>query len=409
MTQGHPVAGPASGGVASAGAASAGAASAGAASAGAASARAASAGAASAGAASAGAASAGAASGGAAAVRTLVAVLGAGTLLLPAALAPAPHAPAVAVALAAALAGWCLLLAASGGTRAAGPVAFVRDRLGPGAGRTVTALYFGGFATGQAAVALSAGEFAARAWGPVGTPVPYAVAAVVLVTAAVAARSGAYLLRRVRLAAVLVLAGAWWALGGLPAPAGHAPSAHPALLAVPLLFGWVGLESAVPAARAKRRVLAGTLLGVGLAAALYALLLAPPAPAPPAVSALLFPPLALVSALVCWTYCRTNLRATGARWAELTSGHQAADDTSASAPGGRRGAVVAALVALAVLGLAHTARWGVPALLLGPGAATAALYALLALAALRRPVTHPTEEDHDHHHRPLEGAARPAG
>ncbi|MER7461624.1 hypothetical protein [Streptomyces sp. NPDC097981] len=332
----------------------------------------------------------------AAAAKTLGAVLGAGALLLPAAFAPQPG-PWTGIALAGVLAGWCLLVAAAGGTQDSGPVAFVRDRLGPGPARAATALYFGGFATGQAGVALGAAGFALgdSGWRA------YPVAAGILCTAAAYAWSAPRGLspagRRLRLAAVLALAVSWRVLGGpLPHPGTAGRAAL--LLAVPLLFGWVGLEGAVPALP-RRRALGGTLLGIALAAALYAVLQGPPpaAPAPPAAAAAA---LGLGSAAVCWTYCRTNLQATAARWTELTGRSR------------RGGVLAAAAIALGVLAAGRAAHWDVPVLLLGPGAATAALYTLIALAAVRRPrPQEPTDHDHDHADRVpvLEGAARPAG
>ncbi|KPI06403.1 hypothetical protein OV450_3773 [Actinobacteria bacterium OV450] len=333
------------------------------------------------------------------AANALGAVLGAGTLLLPAALAPA-SASRTGIAVAAVLAGWCLLVAAAGGTEHSGPVAFVRGRLGPGPARAVTALYFGGFATGQAAVALGTAQFAAGALASAGVRGAvtaaggdsgwrsYAVAAAVLGTAAVYAwcvpRPPSPTGQRLRLAAVLALALAWRALGG-PLPGAGTDGRAALLVAVPLLFGWVGLEGAVPAL-ARRRALGGTLLGIALAAALYAVLLAPQSSAPtahPVAAAAL----GLGSAAVCWTYVRTNLRATAARWTELTGRTR------------RGGLLAAALIALGALTLGRAAHGGVSVLLLGPGAATAALYTLIAVAALRRP--RPQENtDHDHHDGP---------
>ncbi|WP_406183540.1 hypothetical protein [Streptomyces sp. NBC_01006] len=332
-------------------------------------------------------------SGGAA--KVLGAVLGAGALLLPAALGTRPG-PWTGVAVAGVLAGWCLLVSAAGGTEDSGPVAFVRDRLGPGPARAATALYFGGFATGQAGVALGAAEFALgdSGWRA------YAVAFGVLCSAAAYAWCVPHGLspagRRLRLAAVLALAVSWRALGGpLPGPGGEGWGAF--LVAVPLLFGWVGLEGAVPALP-RRRALGGTLLGIALAAALYAVLLAPPATAaqapPPAAAAAL----GLGSAALCWTYCRTNLHATAARWTELTGRTR------------RGGLVAAGLIALAVLALGRAARWDLPVLLIGPGAATAALFTLIAVAAVRRPRPQEhTDHDHSDRLRVVEGAARSAG
>ncbi|MFJ3909994.1 APC family permease [Streptomyces vinaceus] len=360
------------------------------------------------------------------AAKALGAVLGAGVLLLPAAFAPRPlpwAGPWTGIAVAGALAGWCLLVALAGGTEDRGPVVFVRERLGPGPARAVTALYFGGFATGQAAVALGAAGFALgdSGWRA------YAAAALVLGTAAAYAwcvpRGPSPAARQLRTAAVLALAVAWRALGGpLPGPGsgdragGWAAGGWAAdgwagaalLVAVPLLFGWVGLEGAVPAA-ARRRALGGTLLGIALAAALYSVLLAAPGPAaqapPPAAAAAL----GLGSAALCWTYCRTNLHTTAARWTELTGRSR------------RGGLVAAGLIALGVLALGRAARWDLPVLLIGPGAATAAIYTLIAVAAVRRPrPQEPTDHahadlDHADPHRAgpdgrvLEGAARSAG
>ncbi|MFI6148512.1 hypothetical protein [Streptomyces sp. NPDC051109] len=340
------------------------------------------------------------------AAKALGAVLGAGALLLPAALSPQPG-PWTGIAVAGVLAGWCLLVAAAGGTEDSGPVAFVRDRLGPGPARAATALYFGGFATGQACVALGAAEFT-----PLGDSGwrTYAVAAGVLCSAAAYAwrvpRGLSPAGRRLRLAAVLALAVSWRVLGGpLPGPgtdgwAGGRTGGWTGaalLAAVPLLFGWVGLEGAVPALP-RRRALGGALLGIALAAALYAVLLGPPATAaqtaPPAAAAAL----GLGSAALCWTYCRTNLQATAARWTELTGRTR------------RGGLAAAGLTALAVLAVGRAARWDLPVLLIGPGAATAALYTLIAVAAVRRPrPQEPTDHDHSDRFRVLEGAARSAG
>ncbi|MEU6865201.1 hypothetical protein ABZ924_18265 [Streptomyces sp. NPDC046876] len=345
-----------------------------------------------------------------AARQVLQGVLGLGALLLPPVLAPVR--PGVVAAVAAVLAGWCLLAAFAGGTSGPGAVGFVRERLGPRAARAATALYFGGFATGQAAVALGAAGFATAALTAAGAGAgaadgdsgwrSCAVAGGVLAAAAghawIGPRGPSPAARRLRLAAVLALALGWRALGGVPAAGPGTGGWAGALVAVPLLFGWVGLEGAVPGpARRRPAALAGTLLGLAAAAALYAVLLNPPpaaAPPHPAAAAAL----GAACAVLCWAYCRTNLQAAAVRWTELTGRSR------------RGGVLAAALVALAALALAGAARLGVSALLLGPGAATAALFCLIALAALRRP--RPKESvHHDHHHRDrvLEGAARPAG
>ncbi|MFJ7261674.1 hypothetical protein ACIQV2_16070 [Streptomyces globosus] len=308
--------------------------------------------------------------------RTLLGVLGAGLLVLPGVLGPVPAGTVAAVA--AALACWCLLVAAAGGTDRRGPTAFVRDRLGPRAARAATALYFGGFATGQAAVALAAGGYAAAALAPGGDSGrrAHVVAAAVLAAAACRAwlgpRGPSPAARRLRLAAVAAVAAAWWGFGG-PLPGSGATGWWAAAAAVPLLFGWVGLEGAVPSA-ARPRVLVGALLGLAAAAALYAVLTAPPGPSapPPHPAAAAF--LGAAAAALCWSYCRTNLQAAASRWTELGGGRS------------RRGGVLAGAV-LALAFLAGGTAAGLPAafLLAGPGTATAALYCLIAVAALRRP------------------------
>ncbi|OPG04526.1 hypothetical protein B1R27_24580 [Streptomyces sp. GKU 895] len=147
--------------------------------------------------------------------RALVGVLGAGVLLLPAALAPAPVGASVVVALVVII--WCLLVAGAGGTAQGGAVGFVRRRLGFRAARAVTGLYFAGFATGQAAVALTAGEFAARLWGDA-----YGWSVAVLLAAATWAtyrpRPLSAPVRRLRLTAVLAAPGDGGRWAGPPTP-----------------------------------------------------------------------------------------------------------------------------------------------------------------------------------------------
>ncbi|MFJ2824789.1 hypothetical protein ACIO7M_27265 [Streptomyces toxytricini] len=308
--------------------------------------------------------------------RTLLGVLGAGLLVLPGVLGPVPA--RVVAAVAAALAGWCLLVAAAGGTDRRGPTAFVRDRLGPRAARAANALYFGGFATGQAAVALAAGGYAAAALAPGGDSGwrAHLVAAAVLAAAACRAWLGPQgpspAARRLRLAAVAAVAAAWWGFGG-PFPGSGATGWWAAAAAVPLLFGWVGLEGTVPSA-ARPRVLAGTLLGLAAAGALYAVLAAPHDPSAPPPHPAAAAVLGAGAAALCWSYCRTNLQAAAARWTELGGGRS------------RRGGVLAgAALALAFLAAGAAAHRPAAVLLAGPGAATAALYCLIAVAALRRP------------------------
>lgn len=72
--------------------------------------------------------------------------------------------------------------------------------------------------------------------------------------------------------------------------------------------------------------------------------------------------------------------------------------------------MAAGLIALAVLALGRAARWDLPVLLIGPGAATAALFTLIAVAAVRRPRPQEhTDHDHSDRLRVVEGAARSAG
>ncbi|WP_424212631.1 hypothetical protein ACN20G_11410 [Streptomyces sp. BI20] len=372
----------------------------------------------------------------------LGAVLGAGTLLVPMALAPMP-APWAGPLLTVALAGWCVLVARAGGTLERGPTEFVRARLGERAARLAVGLYYGGFALGQAAVALTVGALAVRAAAGLGFADPVdpegaalSPALVVLVAAtAWAARPGRGLtprLRRVRLVAVVVVAVLWWLLGRPMAGPGSAGWSGPALM-VPLLFAWVGLEAAVPAwSRAdgpdeppeppaappvgrfagRAGPITATVLGTLLAGAVFTVLLGPV----PFRWTVPGPVLALpagVGAVACAVYCWTNLRATGARWTELT-GRPA-----------RGGVLLAGTLAGGALVLGHLAHWGTPVLLLGPGAATAALLLLIGVAAARRPVPPPSspsasgsasfEENPSHDHDPdrpdrrLQGAAGAAG
>ncbi|WP_444538750.1 hypothetical protein [Streptomyces sp. BR1] len=278
-----------------------------------------------------------------AATRTLGAVLGLGVLLLPEALGRVP--PVTGLVLAVVLAGWCVLVARAGGTSAGGPVAFVRTRLGAGPARAMNALYFAGIATGQAAVALGAGRFVGRE--------PYVVAVAVLAVGAVWTPPG--VVGRVRLWLVLGVAGVWCLSGG-PANSSSATAGwSAAVVAVPLLFGWVGLEGVVGTR------LGGALGAVAVAAVLYAVVLHPPGrllPVPPGLGAM--------SAVLCLLYCCTNLRATGARWAELS--------------GRRASRVPGAVVALGALATGLP----LPVLLLGPGLATAAIFLLVAFSTLVR-------------------------
>ncbi|MFB7630282.1 hypothetical protein ACFC0M_04945 [Streptomyces sp. NPDC056149] len=307
------------------------------------------------------------------------AVLGAGTLLLPVALAPLAHSGAVSLVVAGALLVWSLLIGAAGGTRGSGPAGFVRARLGPRTTNVVHGLYFGGFAVGQAVVVGAAGQFVADG------PAAVALGVVLLCLAAGLAAAGANLspaVRTARLVATLALALVWWLFPGtFGLDPGRSPFGAAALIAVPVLFAWVGLEGSLPALRSPRAATTlGVVLGLVGAAALYGVLLNPPGSAalgPPAVRSAL----AWAAAVVLGTYCLTNLRAVGARWNTLRSGP---GEAGAARGPGRPGIVVAVALAGTALGLAAAFHWSIAVLLLGPGTATAAIYAVLAVAALRR-------------------------
>lgn len=340
------------------------------------------------------------------AVRIGAAGLGAGTLLVPAALSapagPGGAAPGRASAgwpvwlsllVAAALVGWGVLLAGAGGTRERGAAGLAREGLGPRAARAVHGLYVAGIAVGQAALAAAAGDFAADGAASL------AVSAAVLVTAAaVAAVVEAKGLRipptllRLRLAAVPVLAVLWRCFPGLldldgrlrgGGGGGGLGDARPwavagVLTALPLLFAWVGLEGAVPAGGRRSGRGPGALLalaaGVGAPAVLYAVLLAPRTPAPGAGTGGTSP-VGVVAAVVLGAYCVTNLRSAGAHGAETVRRRGTATP--------RNGVLLAAAAALAVLAATTAARLPVAVVLLGPGAATAAIYAILAVSAAR--------------------------
>ncbi|MGW2211318.1 hypothetical protein [Streptomyces sp. NPDC001781] len=321
--------------------------------------------------------------------RTLLAVAGAGTLLVPAALAGRPGTQGAAAVAAVLLLAWHVLVARAGGTRGRGAAGLAAEAFGPRAGRAVHLLYFAGIACGQAAVAGAAGEFAAD--GPAAT----AVAAGVLLTAAACAHAGllpAPRARTVRLAAVLALTAAWWLLPGLLSldgqlPAGAVTGPWGAAATLVVLFAWVGAEGDVPALPAVRpRPVVRLLYGPAVAAALLALLLAAPRPGPDAGWAARGAGVAAAAVLT--AYCLTNLAACGARWAELSlqkapyGAIVPADAARRSAA--RRGVRWAAVVAAAVLALARAAHLPAAVLLLGPGAATAGVLALPAAAALRQ-------------------------
>ncbi len=308
------------------------------------------------------------------------AVLGAGTLLVPAALAPVSKSGSASLVLAGALLAWALWVGAAGGTRGLGAAEFVRERAGPGVAYVVHGLYFGGFAIGQAVVVGAAGEFAGSG------PTAYVLGVAVLLLAAVLAWAGVTpspAVRSARTVVVLALAALWWlSPRSLSLDTGDSFPGGALLLVVPLLFAWVGLESTVPSLRSSPA--AGTLgivLGLAAPALLYVVLLSPRDAAPPGGQAG-ETVIGWFAALVLASYCLTNLLAVGARWRHLCPGA-----TGAGAARGpeRRGIAVAAVIALAALSLAAALDWSVALLLLGPGTATASIYALLAVSAARRP------------------------
>ncbi|MFD6417774.1 hypothetical protein [Streptomyces sp. NPDC060194] len=292
------------------------------------------------------------------------AVLGAGSLLVPAALAPVPA--AVPLGLAAALLGWHLLLTRAGGTVPGGPVAAAGRWGGPRLERALHAVYFGGFACGQAAVAAAAGEFAADGAAARWT------ALAVLAAGALGALAGTRpppLLLRLRLGLVLLLCAAW-ASGWL---ALDRPPPGTAAALLPLLFCWVGLEATAPAPGPSRgATLRGALYAVLPCALLLTALLArtpPRADTPPLLGA--------AAAVVLTTYCLTNLASAGARWPAVRG-------TARTGPAASRpGVAVASATALALLAAATAGDWSVGTLLLAPGAATAVVYGALGWAAVR--------------------------
>ncbi|MFE6778452.1 hypothetical protein [Streptomyces sp. NPDC057702] len=291
---------------------------------------------------------------------------------------------AVSLVLAGALLVWVLLIGAAGGTREAGAAEFVRERLGPRTAYVVHGLYFGGFAIGQAVVVGAAGEFAGA-----GTTA-YVIGVVVLLLAAALAGAGVSpspSVRQVRTLVVLALTAVWWlAPRSLDLDTGDAFPGGSVLLLVPLLFAWVGLESTVPPLRSSSRAgTFGVVLGLAATAVLYAVLLDPRDASAPGGQAG-ESALGWFAALLLTTFCLTNLLSVGARWTRLRP-------APTGAPTGRglerQGIAVATGIALAALSLAAAFDWSVALLLLGPGTATALIYALLALSAIRQRQTQP--------------------
>jgi GNAT superfamily N-acetyltransferase len=329
-------------------------------------------------------------------------VLGAGALLVPTAFAGAGNAPLVSLAVAGCLVLWSLLMSASGGSTAGGSVGFVRARLGDGAGTGLTAMYFAGFVVGQAAIAMAAGAYAARAAAPLlsgryAGPVAVVAGMAVLALAAGGAIGGvpfSSAARRVRLTCALALAVAGWLRPDLLPPTDD-PVSGALLIALPVLFAWVGLEGAIPGTGSGWRMPAASLCAVPAVAVFYAVLLAPSATAPRETSGVAALPVlyGLSAMVVCASYCLTNLRAMGAQATRLRHFRSPAEREASKA-----GIAVAFAAACAVLTLAHVARWGVATLLLGPGAMTAGIYLVMALAALR-PMRTPRS--------PVPGDARP--
>ncbi|WP_245182099.1 hypothetical protein [Streptomyces montanisoli] len=323
--------------------------------------------------------------------RTLLAVAGAGTLLVPAALAGRPGTQWAALAAGVVLLVWHVLVARAGGTRGRGVAGLAAEAFGPRAEVAVHVLYFAGIACGQAAVAGAAGEFAAD--GRAAT----VVSAAVLLVAGGCAHAG--LLpgpggRATRLAAVLLLTAAWWLLPGLLRLDGRLPDGGawgPAAVLV-VLFAWVGAEGDVPALpRLRPRAVARLLYGPAVCAASLALVLAAPQPGPDSVRAARVAGAA--AAVVLTAYCATNLASCGARWSRLWLRSAPLDATvpagtpakapAAASPVTRRGIWAAVAVAAAVLALARAVHLPAAVLLLGPGTATACVLVLPAAAALR--------------------------
>ncbi len=297
---------------------------------------------------------------------------------------------------------WCLVIGAAGGTERSGPIAFVRERLGPRAATAGTAMYLGGFVVGQAAIALAAGAYAAHALarfaaaGPRSNGVPfmaYPIGASVLLTAAVLAWRGVALsahARRVRLIMVLALAWSCWLRPDLLTDvAGVGHSVQDVLqLGLLMLFAAVGMESAVPASAETtaptRRMLIGAVAGgIAVVGAVYAVPLQPlpatdgPVSAGTEVTRAL---LGLLAAAVCGAYCLTNLRAAAGFLGELRAVRSKVLEaerpaTSVWWPAG---------AALLVLGLAAARGWDSGTLLTGPAVMTLAIYSTMLFAACGR-------------------------
>jgi hypothetical protein len=298
------------------------------------------------------------------------AVLGAGLLLLPSALRGIGGAPLVSLATTACLVLWVILIAAAGGSSDGGAVEFVRRHLGDREAFILVMMYFAGFVAGQAAIAMAAGRYLSYAIAPAltagaaTTPSIIVIAVLALASAAAVARGALPFPARAvwaRRYCALALALAGWLCPSVLPPVGGLRGG-PAI-AIPLLFGWVGLESTVPGtgSESSRRDTAAVLIAAAAIAALYALLLTP-LPAGLPVARLATPAArsayGVIAAGVCWLCCVTNLRAMGGMAARLSGGENSA--------GSRAGILAAAVLSLSVLMIAGGAGWSLQDLLAGP-------------------------------------------
>src|SRR5437763_6011076 len=252
------------------------------------------------------------------ALRITNAVLGAGTLLVPAALAPLAKSGIASVAVAGVLLAWSLLIGVAGGTGGSGAAGFVRERLGPRMANVVHALYFAGFAVGQAVVVGAAGQFAAA--GPTAVALGFGI----LLAAAALAVAGVTLplaVRKARTLVTLALALMWWLFPGvLSLDTGRVFFRGTALIAVSLMFAWVGLEGSVPSLRSSPvSTTLGVVTGLACPALLYGVLLASRGSQ---VSGSHEGQVVIgwTAAVVLGAYCLTNLHAVAARWNTLLAG-----------------------------------------------------------------------------------------
>jgi amino acid efflux transporter len=262
--------------------------------------------------------------------------------------------------------------------RAGGLADLVATTWGSAGGRLITALYLAGFITGQAAIALAAGDLIDYALGRPGT-VTLAVGVAIGIVAVAAAVAAAGLrvpdpARRWRLWLALALGLALCAdpilLHGSGLRPGTGQEFWPAVFL--LLFAGVGWErSAALAVRlpGTRRLATAVLIGWVMVAAGYLLVgltaasagLSGSSPWPHGASALL----AAAAAAALASFCATNVEAAAGFLGALSPGR----------PGtlaGRAGSV-GAVVALILLSTVRTG-WQSWQLLAGPAAATLLIY-----------------------------------